>query len=169
MSNRAQVPDPTTLLDRDCCLCRHGQRAAGALARRFDGALRSLGLTKRQFSLLMSLNRPQSPAMAAVASLLAMDRTTLTAALKPWERPGLVTLAADPENRRSRLLTLTPNRMIRLAEAVPIWEQHPPGDRGASSEWRPESPSQQFELFVQRLRESTPASRGNAQKRPTLR
>jgi hypothetical protein len=54
----------------------HVQRAARALARRFDDALRPLGLTNGQFSLMMSLNRPQPPGMGDVASLLAMDRTT---------------------------------------------------------------------------------------------
>jgi DNA-binding MarR family transcriptional regulator len=123
MSNRAKVPRETTLLVRDCCLCLHVQRAARALARRFDEALRSLDLTNGQFSLLMSLNRPEPPAMAAVASLLAMDRTTLTAALKPLERRGLVTVAADPGDRRSRLMALTPKGMTLLAKAVPIWER----------------------------------------------
>jgi DNA-binding MarR family transcriptional regulator len=52
-----------------------------------------------------------------------MDRTRLTAALKPLERPGLVTVAADPEDRRSRWMTLTPNGGTRLAKAVPIWER----------------------------------------------
>jgi DNA-binding MarR family transcriptional regulator len=122
MSNRAKVPRATTLLVRDCCLCLHVQRAARALARRFDEALRSLDLTNGQFSLLMSLNRPEPPAMAAVASLLAMDRTTLTAALKPLERRGLVTVTADPEDRRSRLMALAPKGMTLLAKAVPIWE-----------------------------------------------
>ena len=65
------------------------------------------GLTNGQFSLLMSLNRPQFPAMALVAKLLAMDRTTLTAALKPLERKGLVAIGVDPADRRSRLLMLT--------------------------------------------------------------
>jgi DNA-binding MarR family transcriptional regulator len=123
MSNRAKVPHETTLLVRDCCLCLHVQRAARALARRFDEALRSLDLTNGQFSLLMSLNRPEPPAMAAVASLLAMDRTTLTAALKPLERRGLVTVAADPGDRRSRLVALTPRGMTLLARAVPVWER----------------------------------------------
>jgi DNA-binding MarR family transcriptional regulator len=123
MSNRAKVPHATTLLVRDCCLCLHVQRAARALARRFDEALRPLDLTNGQFSLLMSLNRPEPPAMAAVASLLAMDRTTLTAALKPLERRGLVTVAPDPGDRRSRLMALTPKGMALLAQAVPIWER----------------------------------------------
>jgi DNA-binding MarR family transcriptional regulator len=121
MSTRTPVPYQTTLLVRECCLCLHVQRAARALARRFDQELRSVGLTNGQFSLLMSLNRPQPPGMAEVATLLAMDRTTLTAALKPLERHGLVTVAADPEDRRSRLTALTPKGMSLLAKAVPIW------------------------------------------------
>jgi DNA-binding MarR family transcriptional regulator len=113
----------TTLLVRDTCLCLHVQRAARALARRFDEALRPLGLTNGQFSLMMSLNRPAPATMGSVASLLAMDRTTLTAALKPLERRGLVAITADPEDRRSRRLTLTPSGLSLLASAVPVWER----------------------------------------------
>ena len=76
MSNRLSIPFETTHLVRDTCLCLHTQRAARALARRFDDALRPVGLTNGQFSLLMSLNRPQPATMGSVASLLAMDRTT---------------------------------------------------------------------------------------------
>jgi DNA-binding MarR family transcriptional regulator len=123
MSNRPKVSHKTTLLVRDCCLCLHVQRAARALARRFDEALRSVGLTNGQFSLMMSLNRPEPPAMAAVASLLAMDRTTLTAALKPLQRRGLVRVTADRADRRSRLMALTPKGMALLAEGVPVWER----------------------------------------------
>jgi DNA-binding MarR family transcriptional regulator len=123
MSNGPKVSHQTTLLVRDCCLCLHVQRAARALARRFDEVLRPLGLTNGQFSLLMSLNRLQPPPMAAVASLLAMDRTTLTAALKPLERRGLLTVAAGPGDRRSRLMALTPKGVTLLARAVPIWER----------------------------------------------
>jgi DNA-binding MarR family transcriptional regulator len=71
----------------------------------------------------MSLNRPEPPAMADVASLLAMDRTTLTAALKPLERRGLVTVTSDPTDRRIRLIALTPKGMRLLIRAVPIWQR----------------------------------------------
>ncbi len=117
------VPFETTLEVRDTCLCLHTQRAARALARRFDEALRPVGLTNGQFSLLMSLNRPKPPAMGPVAKLLAMDRTTLTAALKPLERKGLVTIGNDPDDRRSRLLILTDAGCETLAAAVPIWRE----------------------------------------------
>jgi DNA-binding MarR family transcriptional regulator len=112
----------TTLLVRDTCLCLYVQRAARALARRFDAALRPVGLTNGQFSLMMSLNRPEPAGMAAVASLLAMDRTTLTAALKPLRRRGLLKITPDPTDRRGRLMTLTPKGKRLLARAVPVWK-----------------------------------------------
>ncbi|HZB63283.1 MAG TPA: MarR family transcriptional regulator [Microvirga sp.] len=115
------VPFETTLEVRDTCLCLHVQRAARALARRFDEALRPVGLTSGQFSLLNALNRPEPPAIGPVARLLAMDRTTLTAALRPLERDSLVVIATDPNDRRSRLLRLTDEGQRVLASAVPIW------------------------------------------------
>lgn len=122
MSSKNAVPYETTLLVRDCCLCLHVQRAARSLARQFDDALRPFDLTNGQFSLLMSLNRPVPPPMGPVASLLAMDRTTLTAALKPLERRGLVKISPDPADRRSRILQLTGKGQQLLASAVPVWE-----------------------------------------------
>ena len=113
----------TTLLVRDACLCLHVQRAARALARRFDDALRPIGLTNGQFSLMMSLNRPGPPDMGAVASLLGMDRTTLTAALKPLQRRRLLRIKVDPADRRSRIMTLTPQGRRLLARAVPVWRR----------------------------------------------
>ena len=121
MSNPARVPFETTLEVRDACLCLHLQRAARAVARRFDAAFRPLGLTSGQFSLLMSLNRPEPPGMGSVAALLAMDRTTLTANLKPLERRGLVEVMVDPADRRSRRLVLTAAGRALLATAMPLW------------------------------------------------
>jgi DNA-binding MarR family transcriptional regulator len=113
----------TTLVVRDACLCLHVQRAARALARRFDDALRPVGLTNGQFSLMMSLNRPEPPDMAAVASLLGMDRTTLTAALKPLQRRRLLKVTVDLADRRSRVMTLTSKGRRLLARAVPVWRR----------------------------------------------
>ena len=123
MSNPNPVTFETTCLVRDTCLCLHLQRAARAIARRFDAAFRPFDLTNQQFSLLMSLNRPDPASIRSVAALLAMDRTTLTAALKPLERRGLVVVAIDPDDRRSRRLTLTPPGLDLLAAAMPVWQR----------------------------------------------
>lgn len=123
MSKPLEVPFAATLHVRDTCLCLHAQRAARALARRFDQALAPFAITNGQFSLLMSLNRPAPPTIGSVASLLAMDRTTLTANLKPLERRGLLTVGVDPQDRRSRRLALTPAGLALLARALPVWTQ----------------------------------------------
>lgn len=123
MSRVAVVPFETTLRVRDYCLCLHVQRAARALARRFDEALRPIDLTNGQFSLMMSLNRPEPPGMGPVASLLGMDRTTLTAALKPLERRGLIKLTVASSDQRGRRASLTRKGETLLAKAVPIWER----------------------------------------------
>ncbi len=118
-----ELPFYVTGRVRDTCLCLHLQQAARALARRFDAALRPLGLTNGQFSLLMSLNRPEAASIGNVSALLAMDRTTLTANLKPLERRGLVTVSVDDTDKRSRRLALTPAGHKLLVAAVPVWEK----------------------------------------------
>ncbi len=106
---------------RDSCLCLHAQRAARVLARRFDDALRPVGLTNSQFSLLNALNRPMPASIGEVARLLGADRTTLTAALKPLERDGLSRTQVDPTDLRARRIALTPAGHARLAAALPLW------------------------------------------------
>jgi DNA-binding MarR family transcriptional regulator len=123
MSNRADASFAFTHHVRDHCLCLHVQRAARALARRFDAALRPAGLTQGQFSLLTSLNRAEPPTIGSVANLLALDRTTLTANLKPLERRGLVKVVVDPHDKRSRRLILTAAGRASLAAAAPIWKR----------------------------------------------
>ena len=61
--------------------------------------------------------------MGPVANMLAMDRTTLTAALKPLGRRGLVKVSQDPSDRRSRFLKLTAKGESLLARAMPVWER----------------------------------------------
>lgn len=130
MSMHADLPIEVTREVRDRCLCLHIQRAARAIGRRFDEALRPYGLTNGQFSLLMALNRPEAPRIKDVAPFLAMDRTTLTANLKPLERRGLVEIAVDPEDRRGRRLSLTDAGRNVLKEALPVWrETHDEIDR----------------------------------------
>lgn len=126
--NIGEIPFTTTLEVRDTCVCLHVQRAARVLARRFDAALKPVGITNGQFSLLVSLNRPLMPGvpkatMGSVAELLGMDRTTLTAAARVLVRRGLMKVIAEPDDRRSRILVLTDEGRRVLAAAVLIWRR----------------------------------------------
>lgn len=106
---------------RDRCLCLHLQRAGRAIGRIFDEALKPAGLSHGQYSLMIALNRPEPPLMGELARFLAMDRTTLTANLKPLERRGLVAVRRDPADGRARRPELTDAGRDALARAVPIW------------------------------------------------
>ena len=116
-----ELPLTTTLEVRDRCLCLYAQRAARALARRFDHAFKPLGINNGQFSILMALNQPKPPRISSLAEFLAMDRTTLTAALKVLERRGLVTRNSDRDDKRKRRLQLSEEGCALLKQAVPIW------------------------------------------------
>ncbi|MEP2830271.1 MarR family transcriptional regulator [Parvibaculum sp.] len=122
MTKKQTALQEATAHIRDHCLCLHAQRAARALARRFDDALRPHGITSGQFSLLNVLNRPDPVSMGPVAKFLAMDRSTLTANLKPLERNGLIAVEVDPEDRRGRKLSLTPEGRKVLRAAMTVWK-----------------------------------------------
>lgn len=118
---RDDLPLAITLEVRDRCLCLQAHRAARVLARKFDEALRPFGLTNGQYSLMISLNRPDAPRIGEVAHFLAMDRTTLTANMKPLVQRKLITVSVDKRDRRSRRLALTDRGHDLLVAAVPVW------------------------------------------------
>lgn len=123
MSTDDALPFALTHQVRDKCMCLHLQRAARAVARHYDEALRPLNLTNGQFSLLMSLNRREAPSVGETSTLLGMDRTTITAALKPLERRGLLKVRNAAADKRNRLMTLTPGGRRLLAAAIPLWNR----------------------------------------------
>ena len=123
MASTKPVTHANTLEVRDRCICLHLQRTARTVARLFDEALKPAGLTNGQFSLLMSLNRPEPANMGQISGLLGMDRTTLTATLKPLQRHGWIRVVADTQDRRVRRVSLTASGLRVLAMALPLWKR----------------------------------------------
>ncbi len=117
----ADHPSPKAI--RDSCLALHLQRAARVVTRTYDLALRPVGLTVGQFSILVALSRPKQASLGTLAREMAMDRTTLTANLKPLERAGLIKSAPDPDDARSRLLLLSDAGRSKLGIAILRWQE----------------------------------------------
>jgi DNA-binding MarR family transcriptional regulator len=105
------------------CYCLNAQRAARRLARLYDDGLRPFHLNHGQFSLLMLVAGLQPVSMGQVADELVMDRTTVTAAVKPLERRGLLRAAASSADQRQRLLSLTPSGLVLLSRASIQWHK----------------------------------------------
>jgi DNA-binding MarR family transcriptional regulator len=105
------------------CFCLNLKRAARAVARRYDEALEPVDLTNGQYSTLMAIAGLQPVPMQILAERLGMDRTTLTATLKPLQRRGLISIHLDIADRRSRKLALTDEGAVLLRDAVPLWKK----------------------------------------------
>jgi DNA-binding MarR family transcriptional regulator len=121
----ATLPIETIHEIRDGCLCLATQRAARLLARRFDRVFAPLGLTNGQFSMMVALSGSWSPRLSELAEFLGMDAATMTAAVKPLERRGLLERLRDAADARARRVALTEAGRALVAQAVPLWrEEH---------------------------------------------
>lgn len=118
----ASFPITTIHQVRDECLCLATQRAARLLARRFDQVFAPFGITNGQFFLMVALSGQWSPRLGELATFLAMDSTTMTAAIKTLEKRGLATLLPDEKDARARRPALTPQGRNTIAAAVPLWQ-----------------------------------------------
>lgn len=111
----------TRLLVNRNCFGLNIQRAARVTGRKFDEAFRPLGINHWQFAMLMGLNVPSGLIISELAHLLVVDRTTITANLKPLERAGFLTIRVDEDNIRSKRIELTQKGLDVLDAALPIW------------------------------------------------
>ncbi|CAB3724248.1 hypothetical protein R8871_05149 [Paraburkholderia graminis C4D1M] len=104
------------------CNCSFLRSATRALTQAYDEVLRPSGLRMTQFSMLARASAVGEISLSELADLMAMDRTTLGRNLRPLEREGLVQVDIG-EDRRERLVTVTPAGAKALASALPLWEQ----------------------------------------------
>lgn len=103
------------------CTCLRLRKASRCVSQIYDHYLQRHGLTITQYGLLAHLSMLDGISIGALAEKLIMDPTTLTRNLRPLERQGLIRLAADPRDRRSRRLHLTEQGRTALIEARPAW------------------------------------------------
>ena len=103
------------------CTARKLRRATRAISSLYDEAMRPTGLRHSQMGLLVSLALVGEATVSKLASLLDLDRTTMTRNLGPLERQGLVSSATGAD-ARNRVLRLTDKGRAALAEALAVWE-----------------------------------------------
>lgn len=99
--------------------------ASRRAAMRYDQAVAPCGLNNNQFSILATLGWPEGapPTIQQLGHALVMDRSTIGQNLRPLEREGLLALLTGSEDRRARLVSLTPQGRERLRQAIGHWER----------------------------------------------
>ncbi|MCB2186220.1 MAG: MarR family transcriptional regulator [Deltaproteobacteria bacterium] len=104
------------------CACFNLRRAARLVTQLFDRHLRELGLKSTQFSVLMVAYHYEGMLLTQIASILGMERTTLTRNLAVLEQMELITLEQG-EDRRERRVNVTPQGVEILSRSLPLWEK----------------------------------------------
>jgi DNA-binding MarR family transcriptional regulator len=92
------------------------------LYRLYDTVLAPSGLKTTQRAILAEIGRSEPTMVGAAADALVMDAGGLAHTLKPLTREKLVTIAVDPQNRRNRLISLTPLGRSKLHKSDALWE-----------------------------------------------
>jgi DNA-binding MarR family transcriptional regulator len=104
------------------CACFNLRRAARLVTQRFDEAFRGLGLRATQLSVLTAVNNVPDAPLSKLARVLGMDRTSLTRNLQVLERMGLIS-GKEGDDKRQRRIGITPEGVLVLKNAFPIWRQ----------------------------------------------
>ena len=104
------------------CVCLGVRRAARAVTRAYEEALKPGDLKATQFSLLAYLALDPAASFADITEHMAMDQSTLTRNLRPLERRGLVAVRPGAD-RRTRSITLTAKGRRLYEEVLPLWQQ----------------------------------------------
>jgi DNA-binding MarR family transcriptional regulator len=103
------------------CACHKVRIAARAVTRAYDQALRPVGLRSTQFTVLVAASVAAGIPLNQLATVLGLERTTLTRSLGGIEKEGLVRV--ERVDGRTRSVVLTQLGKDRLDLALPLWNQ----------------------------------------------
>jgi DNA-binding MarR family transcriptional regulator len=121
------------------CNCTALRKASRRISQLYDAALAPSGIKATQLAILARVGRSEPATVGDLAEALVMDSGALAHTLKPLERDGLVAVAIDPADRRSRLITLTRHGRAKLAETDALWEKAQQGFEAAFGRTNSES------------------------------
>ena len=104
------------------CMCASFRRASRALTQHYGEALRPLGLTSTQFTILQALSLAGTVSQGRLGEILAMDSTTLTRTLDIMARKDWIE-KLQGRDRRERRVGLSKSGLAQLNRALPIWKK----------------------------------------------
>lgn len=107
----------------DTSLCNNGvlRKAMRRLGQLYDAAIAPSGLRATQFALLAEIAALEGPTLRELAHTLVMDLSALSHTLKPLARDGMVTISADPHDRRAKRVQLTEAGRAKFRHAQRLW------------------------------------------------
>ncbi|PPC87565.1 MAG: MarR family transcriptional regulator [Hyphomicrobium sp.] len=105
----------------ETCLATRVRQLSRIVTRVYDDALRPLGITGSQYTLLAQLAARDSITAVEIGHDLDIEKSTLSRNLKRLLALGHIVMD-PPAGRRGRGLHLTPKGQAVLKDAFPIWQ-----------------------------------------------
>jgi DNA-binding MarR family transcriptional regulator len=130
------------------CNCTALRKATRRISQLYDTALAQSGLKTTQRAILAQLGRSEPTTVGQLAEALVMDGGALAHTLKPLERDRLIAVTVDPDDRRSRMITLTRQGRAKLAESDALWAKAQAGFETAFGRVESEALRQALQLLV---------------------
>lgn len=118
----AALPDIGEIAEQtsSSCISTRVRQLSRIVTRVYDDALRPLGITASQFTLLTQLAQQDGITAVEIGHTLDIEKSTLSRNLKRLLALGLITMD-PPAGRRGRGLHLTPKGEGVIAKAYPVW------------------------------------------------
>jgi DNA-binding MarR family transcriptional regulator len=104
------------------CACFDLRKATRAVSRMYDDFLRDAGVNVTQFSQLQLIGAEQEISVSTLGRYTVMDRTSVTRALAPLERDGLIN-SRPGADKRFRVVSLTKKGRKLVEDAEPKWRR----------------------------------------------
>jgi DNA-binding MarR family transcriptional regulator len=104
------------------CACFDLKKATRAVSRLYDDCLRASSLNITQYSVMRMIEVGQEISVSTLARYMVMDRTSVTRALAPLQRDGLIRSRAGSD-KRTRVISLTKKGAKLIANAKPSWDE----------------------------------------------
>lgn len=99
-------------------------RVTRGFTRIADDGLREFGFAVGQLPVLVSLKERKTLSQAELARIAQVEQPSMAQLLARMERDGLVERVPDPDDKRSRLISLTPLATRRLPKAKAVMDAH---------------------------------------------
>lgn len=113
----AQIAEQTSTM----CLASRVRQLSRIITRLYDDAMRPLGITASQFTLLTQLGQQDGITAVEIGFSLDIEKSTLSRNLKRLLALGMIEMD-PPAGRRGRGLHLTPKGQATIKDAFPVWE-----------------------------------------------
>lgn len=116
-ANISEIAETTA----ETCLATRVRQLSRIITRLYDDAMRPLGITASQYTLLAQLASRDGITAVEIGHELDIEKSTLSRNLKRLLALGLI-IMDPPAGRRGRGLHLTAKGQVTLKEAYPVWQ-----------------------------------------------